>query len=88
LSPTIRAGFPLSKRWKPARTKFIGHLNPPGEVVEIPYELGKPICGYFIQRAVSGDKLPVLICMGGLDSIKTRCGSCRPMAACSAASRC
>jgi pimeloyl-ACP methyl ester carboxylesterase len=50
--------------------KFIGHLNPPGEIVEIPYEPGKPICGYFIRAPFPGDKLPVLICMGGLDSIK------------------
>src|SRR4030095_17271545 len=30
----------------------------------------KPICGYFIRAPFPGDKLPVLICMGGLDSIK------------------
>src|SRR5206468_11701586 len=28
------------------------------------------ICGYFIRAPFPGDKLPVLICMGGLDSIK------------------
>ena len=39
-------------------------------MVEIPYEPGKPICGYFVRAPFPGDKLPVLICMGGLDSIK------------------
>ena len=39
-------------------------------MVEIPYETGKPLCGYFVRAPFPGDKLPVLICMGGLDSIK------------------
>ena len=50
--------------------KFIGHLNPPGIAVDIPYEPGKPICGYFVRAPFPGAQLPVLICMGGLDSIK------------------
>ncbi|MEM8854141.1 MAG: alpha/beta hydrolase, partial [Pseudomonadota bacterium] len=31
---------------------------------------GKPMCGYFVRAPFPGDKLPVLICFGGLDSIK------------------
>ena len=49
---------------------FLSHLNPPGYAVDIPYEDGKPICGYFVRAPYPGDKMPVLICMGGLDSIK------------------
>ena len=50
--------------------KFISYLNPPGEVVDIPYEPGKPICGYFVRAPFPGERLPVLIYIGGLDSIK------------------
>jgi dienelactone hydrolase len=50
--------------------RFLAYLNPPGEIVDIPYEDGKPICGYFVRAPFPGDRLPVLICMGGLDSIK------------------
>jgi dipeptidyl aminopeptidase/acylaminoacyl peptidase len=53
-----------------ASHRYLRHLNPPGEVVEIPYEPGKPICGYFVRAPFPGERLPVLICMGGLDSIK------------------
>ncbi len=50
--------------------KFIAHLSPAGEVIDIPYENGVPMCAYFV-RAPSAEALqPVLICMGGLDSIK------------------
>ncbi|WP_158807196.1 S9 family peptidase [Beijerinckia sp. L45] len=50
--------------------RFLANLNPSGEVVDIPFEDGKPICGYFVRAPFPGDRLPVLICMGGLDSIK------------------
>jgi pimeloyl-ACP methyl ester carboxylesterase len=50
--------------------KFLQYLNPPGEVVDIPYEPGKPLCGYFVRAPFPGERLPVLICFGGLDSIK------------------
>lgn len=50
--------------------KFLGYLNPPGEVVDIPYEAGKPLCGYFVRAPYAIGKQPVLIAMGGLDSIK------------------
>ena len=50
--------------------KFLRYLNPPGEVVDIAYEPGKPICGYFVRAPFAIEKQPVLISMGGLDSIK------------------
>jgi len=49
---------------------FLGHLNPPGEILRIPYEGGTPIYGYFVRAPFPGDKHPCLISMGGLDSIK------------------
>ena len=50
--------------------KFLGQLTPAGEVVDIPYELGKPLPGYFIRSANGGSCQPVLIAVGGLDSFK------------------
>jgi dienelactone hydrolase len=58
------------EKMEASSTRFLAHLNPPGEVVDIPYENGKPICGYFVRAPFPGERLPVLICMGGLDSIK------------------
>jgi len=49
---------------------FLKFLNPPGEVLEIPYENGAHLPAYFVRAPFPGAKLPVLICMGGLDSIK------------------
>jgi len=49
---------------------YLKYLNPPGEIVEIPYENGATLPAYFVRAPFPGDKLPVLICMGGLDSIK------------------
>ena len=50
--------------------RFIAHLDPPGEVVDIPYEAGILMCAYYVRTPQPGDKHPVLICFGGLDSIK------------------
>jgi pimeloyl-ACP methyl ester carboxylesterase len=50
--------------------KFLRYLNPPGEVLDIPYEADKPICAYFVRAPFAIAKQPVLISMGGLDSIK------------------
>ncbi len=50
--------------------KFLGQLQPPGEAVEIPYENGVPLYAYYVRSPVGGDKQPVLICCGGLDSFK------------------
>lgn len=50
--------------------QFFTRLTPPGEVVEIPYEKGVPLPGYFIRSPTGGAKQPVLISFGGLDSFK------------------
>lgn len=52
--------------------KWMRHLDPPGEAVEIPYEPGKPLPAYFIRSPQyrAGERQPVLISFGGLDSFK------------------
>jgi acetyl esterase/lipase len=52
--------------------KWMRHLDPPGEAVEIPYEHGKPMPAYFIKspRYDAKARQPVLISFGGLDSFK------------------
>lgn len=45
-------------------------MTPKAEAVEIPYEPGKPLPGYFIRSPNGGEKQPVLISVGGLDSYK------------------
>ena len=50
-------------------TDFLSHLDPPGEVLEIPYENGVTLYAYFV-RAPCPCEQPCLISMGGLDSIK------------------
>lgn len=50
--------------------KFLTNLNPPGEVVDIPYEDGKTLAAYFVRAPYAIEKQPVLICCGGLDSFK------------------
>jgi Esterase FrsA-like len=57
-------------RCEKASHKFLAHLTPRGEVVEIPYETGKPLPAYFIRSANGGECQPVLISVGGLDSFK------------------
>jgi dipeptidyl aminopeptidase/acylaminoacyl peptidase len=49
---------------------FLRHLNPSGEVLDIPYENGATMPAYFVRAPFPVEKQPVLICMGGLDSIK------------------
>lgn len=70
LEPDDSRRLPTFERMEACSHKFLSYLNPPGEVVDIPYEPGKPICGYFVRAPFPGDRLPVLICFGGLDSIK------------------
>jgi len=70
LEPNDPRRLPTFEKMEACSRKFFARLNPPGEAVDIPYEPGKPICGYFIRAPFPGDQLPVLICMGGLDSIK------------------
>ena len=50
--------------------KFLARLNPPGEVIEVPYEGGKSLYAYFVRSPVGGERPPVLISFGGLDSFK------------------
>ena len=49
---------------------FLRHLQPPGEVLEIPYLDGKTLSAYFVRAPFAGERQPCLISMGGLDSIK------------------
>jgi dienelactone hydrolase len=70
LEPNDPRRLPTFEAMEACSKKYISYLNPPGEAVDIPYEDGKPICAYFVRAPFPGKKLPVLICMGGLDSIK------------------
>jgi dienelactone hydrolase len=70
LDPADPRRLPTFEAMEAASRKFISYLNPPGEAVDIPYADGKPICAYFVRAPFPGKRLPVLICMGGLDSIK------------------
>ena len=49
---------------------YLRHLNPPGEVVDVPYENGVSLCAYFVRAPFDVERQPCLISMGGLDSIK------------------
>jgi len=57
-------------RCESASHKCLAHLTPKAEVVDIPYEPGKPLPAYFIRSANGGERQPVLISVGGLDSFK------------------
>ena len=57
-------------RCEKASHKFLAQLTPKAEVVDIPYEAGKPLPAYFIRSPNGGDRQPVLISVGGLDSFK------------------
>jgi dienelactone hydrolase len=49
---------------------FLAQLNPPGEVLQVPYEGGKTLYAYFVRAPFDTGPQPCLISMGGLDSIK------------------
>ena len=70
LTPDDPRRLPTFEKMEACSKKFISHLNPAGEAVEIPYENGITICGYFVRAPFPEKRQPVLICMGGLDSIK------------------
>ena len=57
-------------RCEAASRKWLARLDPPGEVVDIPYLPGKPMPAYFIKSPRGGAQQPVLISVGGLDSFK------------------
>jgi len=46
------------------------HLSPALEVVEIPYEDGAHLAGYFLRAPGPEQRQPVLVAFGGLDSFK------------------
>jgi acetyl esterase/lipase len=64
--PRRLATFDKSER---ASQKWLRHLDPPGEVVQIPYEGGVSLPAYFVKPKTSSP-VPVLISFGGLDSFK------------------
>jgi len=70
LKPDDPRRLPTFEKMEACSHRFIGHLNPAGQVVDIPYENGVPLCAYFVRSPYPTAKQPVLICMGGLDSIK------------------
>ena len=84
-SRTSRDGWRRSPRWNAAATASWA-LDPPGEILEIPYEA--TLYAYFVRAPFPGDRQPCLISMGGSIRSRTRCGSCRRTARCSGVSPC
>jgi len=70
LKPDDLRRLPTFKKMEACTKGFISNLNPAGEAVEIPYENGVSLCAYFVRAPFPVKRQPVLICMGGLDSIK------------------
>jgi dienelactone hydrolase len=73
LAPDDPRRLPTFTRCEAASQKWLRHLDPPGEVVGVPYEGGKSLPAYFIKSPVyekAGTRQPVLISFGGLDSFK------------------
>jgi FrsA-like alpha/beta hydrolase family protein len=50
--------------------KAIAYFVVPGETVQIPYEEGSHLYGYFLRAPFDIEKQPVIISFGGLDSFK------------------
>lgn len=57
-------------RAEDSSAKAFTRMDPPAEIVEIPYENGTTLPAYFIRSANGGARQPVLISVGGLDSYK------------------
>jgi dienelactone hydrolase len=70
LKPDDPRRMPTFDRCEAASQKCFARLTPPAEVIDIPYEPGKPLPAYFIRSANGGPRQPVLISVGGLDSFK------------------
>jgi dienelactone hydrolase len=70
LKPDDPRRLPTFEKMEACSKKFISHLDPPGEAVDVPYEAGVSLCAYFVRSPAGEGRRPVLICMGGLDSIK------------------
>jgi hypothetical protein len=62
--------LPTFERCEAASRKCFARLTPPAECVDIPYEPGKPLPAYFIRSPNGGERQPVLVSVGGLDSFK------------------
>ena len=50
--------------------KYLETLSPAGEVVEVPYENGQTLTGYFLKPPTGAQRHPVVIAFGGLDEYK------------------
>ena len=50
--------------------RYLKTLAPAGEVVEIPYQDGQTLTGYFLRAPTAEQKQPVVIAFGGLDEYK------------------
>lgn len=70
LEPTDPRRMDTFDQCEKVTQSFLRYLNPPGEVVQIPYEGGIALAGYFVRSPCAIEKQPVLICCGGLDSFK------------------
>ena len=70
LKPDDPRRLPTFEKMEACTRQFISCLNPPGEAVDIPYENGVAMCAYFVRAPYPLARQPVLISMGGLDSIK------------------
>ena len=70
LAPDDPRRLATFSRMEQSSHHFLRHLNPPGEVLEIPYEAGTTLYAYFVRAPFAVERQPCLISMGGLDSIK------------------
>ena len=70
LDPSDPRRLTTFARCEHASKKWLACLTPSGEAVDIPYEPGKPLSAYFIRSPHGGERQPVLISVGGLDSFK------------------
>jgi pimeloyl-ACP methyl ester carboxylesterase len=71
LAPEDPRRLATFERMEACSRKFLAALSPPGVPVEIPYENGIALPAYFVRSPLGAHtRQPVLICMGGLDSIK------------------
>lgn len=59
------------KRWQAMRAsmrscarRYLEHLTPAGEVVQIPWLDGYPLEGYFLPAPAASNRTPVVICIG------------------------
>lgn len=70
LDPHDPRRIPTFDKCERATHSFMHWTVPRGEIVEVPYEPGKPMAGYFFRSPFGKGKQPVLVSFGGLDSFK------------------